>query len=71
MDINMHWSEGVWLKEDSWPHGTWIELWKLENNYVNVNSKEREKEGEKERKKQLSEQKDIGEKDRQKEVAKR
>ena len=45
---------------------------KLEKNYVNVNSRQREKERDRDRKKkQLSEKKDIREKDRQKDVAKR
>ena len=60
------------MKEGNWPHGTWKEFLKLEYSYANVNSREREIERERERKKkQLSEQKGIGERDRQKGVAKR
>ena len=59
------------MKKGNWPHRTWKELWKFEDNYVNVNSRERERERDRKRKKkQLSEQKGIGEKDRQKAVAK-
>ena len=35
------------MKENNWPYGTWKELWKLGNNYVNVNSRERERKKEK------------------------
>ena len=59
------------MKEGNWSHGTWKELWKLEDNYVNVNSRERETERERERKNSFLSKKGIGEKDRQKDMAKR